>query len=62
MFDDAGQLTSRQFSGTGGSGTVVRVDFDYNDRGDQTSIARYSDLAGRPQLGRASTRSMTRTG
>lgn len=51
VFDPAGQLTSRRFSGTGGSGTVVRVDFGYNNRGDQTSIARYSDLAGTTPVG-----------
>jgi RHS repeat-associated protein len=46
VFDNARRLTSEQFSGTGPTGTVVRVDFGYNNRDDQTSITWYTDLAG----------------
>jgi hypothetical protein len=45
-YDADNELTSLQFSGTGGTGTVVRVDFGYDHRGQQTTITRYSNLTG----------------
>jgi RHS repeat-associated protein len=46
VYDNAQRLTSVQFSGTGPTGTVVRVDFGYDNRDERTSKTWYSDLAG----------------
>jgi RHS repeat-associated protein len=46
VYDNAQRLTSEQFSGTGPTGTVVRVDFGYDNRNEQTSKTWYSNLAG----------------
>jgi YD repeat-containing protein len=40
------RLTTTEFSGTGATGTVVRVDFAYDNRDDQTGITWFSDLGG----------------
>jgi RHS repeat-associated protein len=45
VYDAQGRLTSRQFSGTGPTGTVVRVDFGYDNRDEQTTITFFSDLS-----------------
>jgi RHS repeat-associated protein len=45
VYDAAGRLTSKQFVGTGPTGTVVRVDFGYNNRDDVTSKTWYSNIA-----------------
>ena len=46
VYDTTNRLPSEQFSGSGATGTVVRVDFGYNARSDQTTITWYSNLAG----------------
>jgi RHS repeat-associated protein len=46
VYDNAQRLTSEQFSGTGPTGTVVRVDFGHDARNEQTSKTWYSNLAG----------------
>jgi RHS repeat-associated protein len=46
VYDNAQRLTSEQFSGTGPTGTVVRVDFGYDNRNEQTSTTWYSNLVG----------------
>jgi RHS repeat-associated protein len=46
VYDNAQRMTSEQFSGTGPTGTVVRVDFGYDARNEQTSKTWYSNLAG----------------
>src|SRR5262249_1433094 len=51
VYDAAGGLTSRKFSGSGPTGTVVRGDFGYTNRDEQSSIPRYSDLAGSTVIG-----------
>ncbi|MFT3881790.1 MAG: RHS repeat-associated core domain-containing protein [Gemmatales bacterium] len=49
VYDAIGQLTSRRFSASGQE--EVRADFGYNARGEQTSVTRYSDVAGVTQVG-----------
>jgi YD repeat-containing protein len=46
VYDNAQRLTSVQFSGTGSTGTVVRVDLGYDARDERTSKTWYSNLAG----------------
>ena len=46
VYDNANRLTSEQFTGTGATGTTVRVDFGYSNRDQQTTITWYSNLAG----------------
>ena len=50
VYDNASRLTSEQFSGTGATGTVVRVDFGYDAANEQTSITWYSNLAGTSEV------------
>ncbi len=50
VYDAANRLTSEQFSGTGATGTVVRVDFGYDVRNEQTTITWYSNLAGTAEV------------
>ncbi len=46
VYDNANRLTSEKFTGTGATGTTVRVDFGYDAANEQTSITWYSNLAG----------------
>jgi YD repeat-containing protein len=46
VYDNDDRLTTTEFSGTGATGTVVRVDFAYDNRDDQTGITWFSDLGG----------------
>jgi RHS repeat-associated protein len=46
VYDTANRPTSEQFSGTGPTGTMVRVDFGYDAANRQTTIAWFSNLAG----------------
>jgi RHS repeat-associated protein len=46
VYDNANRLTSEQFSGTGATGTVIRVDFGYDAANRQTTITWFSNLAG----------------
>jgi RHS repeat-associated protein len=46
VYDVANRLTSEQFSGTGATGTVIRVDFGYDTINRQTSITWFSNLTG----------------
>ena len=50
VYDNASRLTSEQFSGTGATGTVVRVDFGYDAANEQTGITWYSNLAGTSEV------------
>ena len=52
---DTKPADSEQFSGRGATGTVVRVDFGYNARSEQTTITWYSNLAGTAVVAKAST-------
>ncbi len=46
VYDNANRLTSEEYTGTGATGTIVRVDFGYDAANEQTSITWYSNLAG----------------
>ncbi len=46
VYDNASRLSSEQFSGTGPTGSVIRVDFGYDANNEQTTITWYSNLAG----------------
>jgi RHS repeat-associated protein len=46
VYDAAGRLGTREFSGTDSAGAVVRVDFGYSVRNELTSITRSTNLAG----------------
>ncbi len=46
VYDNANRLTSEQFTGTGATGTTVRVDFGYDAANEQTSTTWYSNLTG----------------
>jgi RHS repeat-associated protein len=49
-YDADNELTSEQFSGTGATGTDIRVDFGYDAARDQTSITWYSNLSGTSEV------------
>jgi RHS repeat-associated protein len=49
VYDNADRLTSEKFGGSGM--TQARVDLGYNNRGDVTSLTRYSDTAGSTLVG-----------
>ncbi len=46
VYDNGNRLTTEEFTGTGATGTTVRVDFGYDAANEQTSTTWYSNLAG----------------
>jgi RHS repeat-associated protein len=49
MYDAANRLTTREVGGSGV--TPLRIDLGYSNRNEQTSLTRYSDLAGTQLVG-----------
>jgi hypothetical protein len=44
VINSVGEITTMTLDGTGATGSVVRVDFGYDHRGEQTTITWFSNL------------------